>query len=43
MGTPIMGVIALMGTIPDDGTTLMSTHNNATTAPASAVAGNKTT
>lgn len=43
MGTPIMGVIALMGIMPEaEGTTLMSVHNNATTAPARAVAGKST-
>ena len=43
MGTPIMGVIALMGIMPDaEGTTLMSVQHNATTAPARAVAGKST-
>lgn len=44
MGTPIMGVIALMGITPDEiGRTLMSEQSNAITAPHSAVAGSRTT
>ena len=41
MGTPMIGVIALIG-ITDEGNTLMRLHNNAITAPARAVAGSKT-
>lgn len=44
MGTPIMGVIALMGITPDEtGMTLMREQSSAITAPHSAVAGNRTT
>ena len=43
IGTPITGVIALIGITPhDEGATLIRQHNNAITAPASAVAGSKT-
>lgn len=43
IGTPIIGVIALIGITPHDaGSTLMRLHNNAITAPARAVAGSKT-
>ncbi len=44
MGTPIMGVIALMGITPEEiGLTLMREHSSAITAPHNAVAGNRTT
>lgn len=44
MGTPIMGVIALMGITPEEiGMTLMREHSSAITAPHNAVAGNRTT
>ena len=44
IGTPITGVIALIGMTPDDaGSTLMNVHNNAITAPHRAVAGNSVT
>ena len=39
IGTPTMGVMALMGIMPDAGNTLTSWHINATTAPASMVHG----
>ena len=43
IGTPITGVIALIGITPHDaGNTLMRLHKSATTAPAKAVAGSKT-
>lgn len=41
-GTPMIGVMALMGMAPVDGNTLSQTHSKATPAPVKAVAGIRT-